>query len=579
LILLASAAAATSAYFAVRGIVTQRWVRVWLAATYALLPALTAAVATGRLGLIGAAIALPPAIRLLARCAGVGGALPPATPRTPWLTALVLAVVAACAPALWVIAVAVAVVASARWLRRGGGRRIGGLAIAVLTPVVLLMPWPLAVVRDPALLLGGPGLAVPGPGGTPVEVAALDPGGAGAPPIWVFAGVVCVAVLCCLRVDRAAAVLPLWGVGLGALALGVGQTKVLYVPVGSATPVPAWPGPATLLLGAILLTIVAVCAEGLRERIGGSTFGWRQPGALLLALVAGLTPLVAAGWWLLGMDGPLRRGSPDLLPAYVAAESTGPAQTRSLVVARDEQGRISYTVVRGSGLRIPDADVVPDQSAWAGLDAIVSQMAAGRGGDEVRALATYAIGYVLVTDARALGDPLVAALDSEPGLRRLSSPESGALWRVAGTTSLVRVVDATGAATPVLAGVVPAGEAPRTLVLAQSSDPGWRAFEGDRALERAPVQMPLAQWSQGFVVGGDVGSVRIEFDDSARQTWLWVQVIALVIVIVLALPTRGPRDPDADDPDADDPDAADPAASAPAAGADAGGIVVKGVST
>lgn len=550
LVLLASAAAAVSAYLAVRGLLASRPVRVWLAAAYGLLPAVMTAVATGRLGVLGAAILLPPTMRVLARCAGVGGGLPAATARTPWLAGLLLAGLAACAPMLWVLAAVVAVLASVLWLRRGGGRRIAALAIAVLTPLVLLVPWSLDLLRSPALLLDEPGLALPGAPAAPLHLAALDPGGGGTPP-WLYAGLVAVAVLCCLRIDRARATWGLWAVGLGALALAVAQSRVFTEPAGAGGPVPSWPGATTLVLGATCVLVVALTADGLRERIGGATFGWRQPGALVLAIVAGLTPVVAAAAYIVGFDGPLRRGSPDLLPAYVAEESSGPAQTRSLILGRDASGRITYTVVSGAGLQIPDADLVPPAADWAGLSELVSQMAAGRGGDEVRGLATYAIGYVLLTDAGELGDPLVAALDSEPGLRRLSSPPSGALWRVAGTTSLIRVIAPGESPVPAPGGAVPAGSGPRTLVLAQRADAGWQARAGEEVLVAETVEEPQSAWSQGFALPADVEQVTVEYDDSTRATWLWLQLIALVVVLVLALPTRAPRDPDAEDVDAD----------------------------
>ena len=518
--------------------------------TYALLPAVTTALGTGRIGTLAAAVLLPPTVRLLARCAGVGTtgtALRPATNRTPWFTAVVLSVLVAFAPVLWVVAFVFAIVAAAI------GRQVRNLLIAVLAPLFLLLPWSFEVALNPSLLLSEPGVPVlDGLPVTPLRAALLQPGGPAQLPWWLFAGLVLPALLALLRHDKVRITLALWGVALVSLVIAVIQTRVYVTLPAIQAPVPTWPGPATLLLGFALVCAAAVAGDGLRERIGGATFGWRQPGALVLTTLAVLTPFAAVGWWFAQPLGPLHRGDPALLPAYVAEESRGPSQTRTLAIKRGSGGVMTYTVLSGGGLVVGDAETAPPAAAWMGMDAAVSALTSGRGGDEVRALAAQGVGYVLVTDARD-GDPLIATLDSEPGMRRLSRAPTGALWSIAGTTSLTRVLSPDGSSEPVLNGVVPPGVAGRVLVLTQAPDPGWEAAVGDVILPvtTAPEES-LMSWAQAFSLGPEGATVDIRFDDAQRQRWLWLELFLVVIVIVLSLPTRTSRDPDADDPDQDD---------------------------
>ena len=548
--LLAVPAAGFSAFLSSRGVVTSTPVRVWLSVTYALLPAVTTALGTGRIGTLAAAVLLPPTVRLLARCAGVGTtgtALRPATNRTPWFTAVVLSVLVAFAPVLWVVAFVFAIVAAAI------GRQVRNLLIAVLAPLFLLLPWSFEVALNPSLLLSEPGVPVlDGLPVTPLRAALLQPGGPAQLPWWLFAGLVLAALLALLRHDKVRITLALWGVALVSLVIAVIQTRVYVTLPAIQAPVPTWPGPATLLLGFALVCAAAVAGDGLRERIGGATFGWRQPGALVLTTLAVLTPFAAVGWWFAQPLGPLHRGDPALLPAYVAEESRGPSQTRTLAIKRGSGGVMTYTVLSGGGLVVGDAETAPPAAAWMGMDAAVSALTSGRGGDEVRALAAQGVGYVLVTDARD-GDPLIATLDSEPGMRRLSRAPTGALWSIAGTTSLTRVLSPDGSSEPVLNGVVPPGAAGRVLVLTQAPDPGWEAAVGDVILPvtTAPEES-LMSWAQAFSLGPEGATVDIRFDDAQRQRWLWLELFLVVIVIVLSLPTRTSRDPDADDPDQDD---------------------------
>ena len=70
-------AAALSAWWSLRGVVQARGPRVWASLAYALLPAMTGAIATGRLGVLIAVVLLPPVVRILARSLDLAPSLPP----------------------------------------------------------------------------------------------------------------------------------------------------------------------------------------------------------------------------------------------------------------------------------------------------------------------------------------------------------------------------------------------------------------------------------------------------------------------------------------------------------------------
>ena len=70
----------------------------WASAAYALLPAMTGAVASGRIGTTILAIALPFTLRSLVRISGPNGTL-----RRSAGTAILVAVVLSVSPALWIV--------------------------------------------------------------------------------------------------------------------------------------------------------------------------------------------------------------------------------------------------------------------------------------------------------------------------------------------------------------------------------------------------------------------------------------------------------------------------------------------
>ena len=131
--------AGLTAYFAIRRVTASVPVRVWVAATYALIPVAAGAIAAGRVG-TAAAFALIPLIGLLA---GRMFSQPPRIARrAAWATGLVTAVAAAFVPLVWLIALLAGVVAAA--LLRAGRRhadqhrhrrgRAGGAADPVDVP-------------------------------------------------------------------------------------------------------------------------------------------------------------------------------------------------------------------------------------------------------------------------------------------------------------------------------------------------------------------------------------------------------------------------------------------------------------
>ena len=133
-------------------------------------------------------------------------------------------------------------------LRRSNGPGpavLGRFAIALLGPLVLLLPWSLYVLANPSLLLLEPGLsggAVTGAQIAPWELLLLHPGGPGMTPVWISAGLVVAGLLALLRRDR----LPITGgfavLGGLALLLGAIQAVVQVTPPGSTM---RWRRPAS----------------------------------------------------------------------------------------------------------------------------------------------------------------------------------------------------------------------------------------------------------------------------------------------------------------------------------------------
>ncbi len=551
--------AGLTSYLALRGVVGGTWVRIWAAATYASLPAVTGAISGGRIGTAASIVLLPWLARSCARLVGVGR---PPTWRRAFGTALLLAVVASFTPVVWLAAVPLAVVAGLTVVRDLAGRL--RLLVTVLLPVALLVPWSLRLVREPALLWLEPGLVGPTDRHLqPYDVLLLRPGGVGSTPLWLGVGLLVAALVALAARGTRRYTVAAWAVGFVGLVLGVVQS-VLRVNVAALTdPVAPWPGVATAIWGGALIVTSAFFVDRLPHLLAGASFGWRQPAAAAMSVLLVLAPLSALALLVLGIDGPLTRGSREVLPAYVGAAMRSTDRPRSLVLHRAVDHRVVYDLLAAPEPQLGDVDVAAPASVTAVLDELVARLVAGLGADEVDSLATRGVRYVVVSDAGRRGDGLVESLDSQRGLRRLSSQDGAAVWEIVPTSSRAQVIDPAESvdagtvqvrvSTPVptvpgdprtpasVDATVAAGKGGRTLVLSETADSRWVwNVDGSAVTPKPPTVEGLGtdeSLQQAGLVADSV-PVTASFDGSSRRAWLWVQAAVLVLVLLLALPSR-----------------------------------------
>jgi hypothetical protein len=476
------------------------------------------------------------------------------------------------APLAYLVAVLLALGAVAS--RRVGRAGLIRLVAMLVMPPVLLLPWLPALVDHPHLLLLQGGLVRPelvDPSLNPLAVLLVHPGGPGMYPLAFSVGLLLAALAALLRPDRRRLVAAGWATALAGIAGGIVLSHVRLDAPGLAGSVSVWPGPATLMAGAGLVLAAVVGAEGARERIARSSFGWRQVAGGAITVAALAVPLLAGPWWALqGADGPVQRRDPVLLPAFVAAEGEHPDRPRTLVLREREKGRLAYALLRADGPRLGDADTVAGSDIATGLDETVSDLASGRGGDAAADLLPYGVRFVLL--GRPVDPALADAIDAVPGLVRVSAPDNSALWKVRYPSGRVRIVtgpiDTSGTVLPSgdvgVRTTVPAGRAPRLLTLADQRDPRWQATLDGQRLE--PSQYD--GWAQAFVLPAAGGRLVVSYDDGNRQLLLWLQLAAVLVAIVLALPSVRAVD-EADETVATEPaperapaDADDPVAAA-----------------
>ena len=531
--------AGMTAFLATRRLTSVLAARIWIAASYALLPVATGAVAAGRIGTAVAFVLLPLIGAMVGR---VLTAPPQVARRAAWAAGLLTAVAAAFVPLAWPVAVIAAVAAAAAWSWLGARTVINAWIIAVV-PAVLLIPWTLRLVTAPSAFFAEAGLVRPGLAAAalrPGSLVLLSPGGPGLPPAWVTAGLVLPAFVALLVRRRTALVYAGWGVALGGLVLALVVSRARITPPQGGVAVSAWPGLAMAIAAAGLL----LAATPLIETIGRALSGEAGRGWRFLASVAALAavvsaPALAAGYWLAdGLGGPVTAAGAPILPPFVAASAAGPDHPRTLVL-RQDGGTLSYAIVRAAD-PVPGepelAETASSRSAVAGVVASLSAAGSGDAGDTGQALSRFDIGYVLMP--APADQALASQLNAAAGLQPLTSSSSYDLWQVSGTVARARVVTPAGTAVPVPSGpigvnTVLAPGTSGTLVLAEAAG-GWSATLDGRPL--AKLAAPVDGWAQGFTLPAGGGALVVTRSETARNLSLGVEAAALLIALVLALP-------------------------------------------
>jgi hypothetical protein len=222
----------------------------------------------------------------------------------------------------------------------------------------------------------------------------------------------------------------------------------------------------------------------------------------------------------------------------VAASAAGPDRARTLVL-RQDAGTLTYAILRAADPVPGEPELAETSASRNAMESVVASLpAAGSGdtGDTGRALSQFGIGYVMLADPA--DQALAGQLNAAAGLQPLTRSSSYDLWQVSGTVARARVVTPSGTAVPVPSGSVGVNAtlAPGTsgtLVLAEAAG-GWSATLDGKPL--TALAAPVDGWAQGFTLPAGGGHLVITRNETARNLSLGAEAVALLAVLVLALP-------------------------------------------
>lgn len=315
---------------------------------------------------------------------------------------------------------------------RGRAKEWLSLALALIVPFVVLGSWMWQRALDPNTWWWEAGRADAGVGALdpgPLDLALGQAGGPGATPIWFAAGLLLVALVALLRVQRRVVVLSAWLMGLLCLAFAVTGAGSAFDVQSSAATAPAWVGFATTCWIAALAAAGAAALDGLALSAIAAPSILVRSGLAVLVVAALASPVLTAGWWVLDADDEaIARGPSSTLPAYLVASAEDPSGGAVVVIDGTAEGGLTYSVHSGDGTRLGDEAVLPSADAYPEFADVLAATTSDPTEEDVTRLAEWGIGAIYASPP--VDEPVAEMLDAAPDLAPSGSPPRARVWTI-----------------------------------------------------------------------------------------------------------------------------------------------------
>ncbi|GAA5115049.1 hypothetical protein GCM10023339_21440 [Alloalcanivorax gelatiniphagus] len=407
-----------------------RWLVVWGALTYALVPATSGAWAEGRFGTVAVAALLPWAAH-----AALGFVDPDRDRRwrAAWRTALLLALGAAFVPGFWLFALLAtavvlgsAAVIAPRLLRERDSW--GPPVVAVAATPLLLAPWLLPLLTTGSasgLLLEAGRLTVDQVTFEGLVSGRLNDLGA---PWWLGLVLGVLALVALVPRRTRVPVVICWLVALAAAVVsGVLSHVTLDLPAVTTRPSL---GLFVVILQGTAVVATVLGADAYLRRLADHHPWWQRDLAVALAVVAAVVPLGGLGWWLTTPDNALASDvAEQTVPVYMQQSSLLGQEHGVLVISGSVDEGITYRIRRDDGTTVGEDEVLTLADEDAGLTGEVRDLVSSPTPAVVAALGARGVEYVV------LGSPadgrVSSLLDATAGLEQASAEDrTTRAWRV-----------------------------------------------------------------------------------------------------------------------------------------------------
>ncbi len=396
-------------------------------------------------------------------------------------------------------------------------------------PIIACAPWSIELIIHPSRFLLDPGLAKAG--GEPLSIMLGNPGGLGAPPIWLISPILFIALISLFvqKVSRLGEV-AIFFIGIAML---FGSRNVAGH--GSLEPEPLWVGSLLVIPTLVALLAGVIMINEYLPKISESHIDYRHFLLGSVSIVSILSIAISIPWLIAtANEAPLQSKTRDALPAFLTVGAQTEERFKTLVI-RSENDQTTFFIARDSDLILGEPDVL------VGLSLVVNKsivdLVTGAGIDSSKVLADFGIRYIFL--ARPLNDDLVRTIDGVGGFTRASKTNEGITWKVTDALPHVLFVTSDGRQITIPSGGTGAEGTliqPGKLLITEKYDSRWKLLVNGRFVPsiESPSGVPIFNVLEP-------GEFTLYHDSTSRRAWVSLQIISFTALVVLALPARRRR--------------------------------------
>jgi len=511
---------------------------VFAAIIYSLSPVVLTAINQGRIGTIATAILLPPIFTLLEKNKNLVNL----TWRKIYSITLLAGIAAAFSPLFlsgWVLfqilVLAHLYFSTTKWRATKWQEIVENLNndefkkrfALLITPILINIPNSLNLILHPISYLREPGLSVPS--GDWLSTVLFNPGGPSSPLLYIFAPFLLYLLISLISSDQRKSA----KVSIVAIAIAATLSSYFIDGNGSSSQ-RVWSG--SLMVFAQILALLSIFAIGERilPQLRSSNFGFKHIASAATVVATIISIILMVAWTTtVGANSLVKANQEEVIPAFITDLASTNEQPKTLVIRKSTK-QLQYFVTRGEDLKLGDPDITsktPEQ-----VHNSIVDLVNGIGANSSRILGSYGIQYVFMKDPADAG--LVRTIDGIGGFTRSSATKDGVVWKVNNSLARVTYLNDKGKYFPInlndsSIAYVP-GEG--VIVLAEKFDKNWELLLYGKLIKASENQYGLPE----FKIPSQ-GNISLVHNGTSRRAWVSLQLIVIITVIILALPSGRKR--------------------------------------
>jgi hypothetical protein len=392
-----------------------------------------------------------------------------------------------------------------------------------ITPILMNVPLSLSFFLHPISRLKEPGLSVAS--GDQISTLLFNPGGESAPAIFIAAPFVIYLLIGLIssKYRKPAA--------LALMAIALAATLSSYYIVGNSSAAERiWVGPLIIFSQLIILFFTFTMADNLMPQLRRSNFGYKHIVSAFTVIVTAISIIILPLWAItVGANSLVRTDQEQVIPAFITDLGTTSAKPKTLVIRKGSE-QLKYFITRGGDLQLGDPDIggtTPDL-----VHTAIVELVNGIGATSSQVLGFYGIQYVFMKNP--VDAAFVRTVDGIGGYTRSSATKDGVVWKVNNSHARVTYQSNLGqyfgldSTERTSSAFIPGSG---SVVLAEKYDSNWQLLKDGKI-----IKLEKNQFGQPIFKINEPGEISLTHDGTTRRAWISLQLIAILVVIVLALP-------------------------------------------